>query len=292
MNRTVKEAIEEGSRQLRTAGVDNPILDTEVLLCHVLNQDRAWLLSHDQDVVLPEQQKTYEALVQARAQHTPVAYIIGHKEFFGHEFVVNQDVLIPRPDTEILVESVLEELTLLQPHYKHLCLIDIGTGSGCILLSLLEAIQGVKAVGIDISQDALRVAQKNHQNLCPDTTIDWRQGNLLEPYKEWDTNCVYLITANLPYIDPVTTTELSSDILDYEPHHALFAEEQGSALIKGLVAQVKTLSAQGIRFVVHLEGAPYNIPLVQETLPKDWEQGTYQNLADQTLFLRFSTFHP
>lgn len=294
MHNTIQDAAEEGSRQLLEHDIASARLDAELLLCHVLGNDRAWLLAHSTDELSPEDHERYSNLIAQRTTHTPIAYLTGHKEFFGHDFMVTPAVLIPRPDTEILVESVLEELALLQPQHRSLTLVDVGTGSGCILLSLLQSLNGVKAVGIDISQEALQVAKKNHQRLCPDMSISWRKGHLLAPIaQELHSRGVVVITANLPYIDAARSHELSPDILDHEPHEALFAAEEGSGLHKELLDQLIALEQErGISFVLHIETAPYNMDHILAHLPATWTASTYRNLAQQTLFARISNLHP
>lgn len=233
---TIKQLVQNASQN-----IDH--LDAEVLLAHVLKKPREFLISHDTDSVGFLNTRKFKKLVKKRAQNYPAAQLIGMKGFFGYDFEVNKHTLIPRPDTEMIVELGIQEIKKTK---RPVTLIDVGTGSGCIPISISKKIAGyglqVTGYATDISQGALKVAKRNAKK--HNVQIDFKQGNLLEPLldtcqPEYLSNCQLLITANLPYLtNEQFTTEPS---IQHEPKSALVAEDDGLALYEGLFEQVKSL---------------------------------------------------
>lgn len=218
-------------------------IDAELLLAHTLRTTREYIISHrERRLSLFEYVKFY-ANVRKRAHHTPLAYITGSKYFFGYEFKVNKHTLVPRPDTEVLVEhalSILEEK--ISKSDKKIILIDIGTGSGCILIAIIKLLAEknlstrVECFASDISSQALEVAKYNAEKL--NTTIIFKKGNLFEPFLAMDfSDTKLIITANLPYLTQAQFDEEAS--IQKEPHSALVADEYGFALYKQLFEQIK-----------------------------------------------------
>ena len=164
------------------AGLDTPRLDGEVLLCHVLKKERIHLYVHFDQPLTKEELAQYKACIKERVQHKPVAHIVGHKEFMGLDFKVNEATLIPRPDTEILVEAVISRLKTGQEGLGTIA--DIGTGSGAICLSLLNYLPNLKAVTVDISPEAIEVAKENAELLGLSDRVEFCQGDMLEPIKD------------------------------------------------------------------------------------------------------------
>ena len=176
------------------AGLDTPRLDAEVLLCYVLQKERIHLYVHFDQPLSKDELAQFKGYIKERVLHKPVAYIVGHKDFMGLEFKVTEDTLIPRPDTEILVEAVISRLkTGGEPGV----IADIGTGTGAICLSLLNYLTSLKAVTVDISEKALAVAKENAQRLGLSDRIEFFQGDLLEPIKGRQFTA---IISNPPYI--------------------------------------------------------------------------------------------
>jgi release factor glutamine methyltransferase len=251
-------------------------LDAEVLLAHVLGQPREFLIAHDTDHVGFFQQLQYKHLVRKRAQNFPASQLMGTKGFFGLDFDVNKHTLIPRPDTEIIVEEVLKLLPLVGggregvTQKENLCIIDVGTGSGCISISILNEIRKSElseypdCYATDISRSALRVAKKNAQR--HGVNITFKQGNLLEPFQSEISNLKsqIIITANLPYLtEEQFTTEPS---IQHEPKSALVAEKQGLALYEELFQQIQSMTPHSSPITLYCEIDPTQsermIPLI------------------------------
>lgn len=233
--------------------------DAEFILAHVLKKSREFVLAHPEYTLNFFETWNYKKCVRARKNNIPLAYITGHKEFFGFDFVVNKHTLVPRPDTEVLVELVLEELRAKNESEKIL-LIDVGTGSGCIPISIKKTrnkkqetskfdkkIQNkLEVFATDISAKALKVAKQNAQKQNVDITFF--QGNLLEPVlKNFSVESKYsslVLTANLPYLTQKQFDEEPS--IQKEPHTALVAHENGLELYKKLCEQIANVQKQNI----------------------------------------------
>jgi release factor glutamine methyltransferase len=199
-------------------------LDAELLLAHVLGTSRSWLHAHGEEKLGREEVRKFESLIQRRLKREPVAYITGTKEFYCREFIVNPDVLIPRPETEDLVELALQKGKVT------IKVIDIGCGSGCIGITLkLERPEWTVSLS-DVSKKALVVAKQNANNLM--ATVELVQSNLLTSVPKGST--YDLIIANLPYVD--TAWETSPETA-HEPALALYADQNGLALIFQLIKQ-------------------------------------------------------
>ena len=166
----------------KKAGLDSPRLDAEVLLSHVLKKERIFLYVHFDQPMEAAELAAYKDCIKRRVQHQPVAYITGHKEFMGLDFRVTPATLIPRPDTEILVEAVLQRLKA-GTEAEGSMIADIGTGSGAICLSLLNYLPRLQAVTVDISPEALAVAEENARELGLSERAEFLQGDMLVPLK-------------------------------------------------------------------------------------------------------------
>ncbi len=225
------------------------LFDIQILLAHVLKKPREWVVSHPEFTLPWLANFKLQRLFRLRAKGVPIAYLTGHKEFFGFNFLVNKHTLVPRPDTEILVENVISVIAPGRVGREHTeakqsLLIDIGTGSGCIPIAIQKTLQQknpsyqLETIATDISKKALEVAKKNAQ--IHKTNITFLQGNLLEPIinKKIDlSNKQILLTANLPYLTQEQfDTEAS---IQKEPHSALVAEDNGLALYKRLLSQIQ-----------------------------------------------------
>jgi len=226
-----------------------PALDAEVLLAHVLQRSRAFLLAHPKGELTGEQERLFRGLAARRAAAEPVAYLTGTREFAGHPFSVNPSVLIPRPATEALVELALNMLqsgtatvreadsgivaagAVFGPMAGMRTVVDIGTGSGCIGITIALAMPHLHIIGTDIQPDALRLAAENARGLGCTERCEWRQGSLLEPLA--DLCEPFLIISNPPYIPE--GTHLMEDVQQYEPAAALFAGPDGMAVLRPLL---------------------------------------------------------
>lgn len=200
---TIGSILKWTGQYLGGKGVASPRLDAEVLLSHVLGKDRLYLYVNFDQPLQPRELGIFREAVKQRALRVPVAYITGHKEFMGLDFVVNENVLVPRPDTEILVETALERLKgLAKP-----VIADIGTGSGAIIVSVLKKHQGATGTAVDISPEALVVAKQNAELQEVDNRLELVKGDLLAPL---NGRLFDAILSNPPYIP-------GSDIAGLEP---------------------------------------------------------------------------
>ncbi|MDD2656192.1 MAG: peptide chain release factor N(5)-glutamine methyltransferase [Patescibacteria group bacterium] len=249
------------------------LLDKEILLSHVIQKSREFLFTNPDFEINFWQKIKFEHLVRQRQKNIPVAYLVGHKEFFGLDFLVNKNVLIPRPDTELMVENALQQINTST--LKHILLIDVGTGSGCIPISILtelkkrndemreanfvtnvpdkfrptQFVTPPKIIAIDISKKALCVAKKNAKKHSVE--IEFLHGNLLEPIlqkislNQFNLSAFFLaesmlITANLPYITEQQFKQEPS--IQHEPKLALVADNNGLALYEELLKQLSSLA--------------------------------------------------
>lgn len=250
MSTTIQHALDQAIEQL-TQSQQRPDyhtarLDAQVLLSHVLNVERGTLYAYPERALTSEQEQRYFSLIQRRAQGTPVAYLTGHKEFYGLDFLVDQRVLIPRPETELLVEAALQVCRRKLDAGQTPIVADIGTGSGAIPITLAVHEPRLSYLyATDISSDALAVASQNCQRHHVEQRIRLLQGDLLAPLPE----PVDVLTANLPYVGIEEMDTLEADVRDYEPHIALFSGTYGLDLLERLftdLARSRTLSTEAV----------------------------------------------
>ncbi|MBI3336471.1 peptide chain release factor N(5)-glutamine methyltransferase [Candidatus Peregrinibacteria bacterium] len=235
-------------------------LDIEVLKAHVLKKDRSWVVAHPEYVLTKREQLKLEDCLKRRRAGEPVAYITGEKEFYGRMFFVDSRVLIPRPSTEGLIEMVLEKpkvqiiktidegiigtfIQLQRTNEQVTTLVDIGTGSGCIAITLTCERSDARIIATDINADALEVAKENAKRHNVLDRVEFRKGNLLEPVM--DLNEPFIIVSNPPYVSKDSNNPhlnpLSSKGEEkfYEPPLALFAGPKGTDVLIPLVEQAK-----------------------------------------------------
>ncbi len=215
--------------------IESARLDAEVLLSHVLKQERIYLYVHFDEPMEQDELAQFRQYVAKRARHIPVAYIIGEREFMGLSFKVTPDTLIPRPDTEILVESALDNID----KDVEVNIADIGTGSGAIILSLLKNRDKASGFTVDISPKAVEVAQENARNLEVDDRCEFFIGDLFAPL-ERKKYFFDAIVSNPPYIPKQDIATLESDVKDYEPLSALTDNGDGLSFYRRLFAEGKT----------------------------------------------------
>ena len=217
------------TKTLSKAGIASARLDSELILAHILRRSREWLLAHDATAMTQPQQQQARQLLLQRTQRQPIAYLTGKRDFYGHSFLVNEQVLVPRPESEVIL-AMLDEL--MQANHPRTVL-DVGTGSGCLAISIKLAHPDLAVSACDISESALPVARLNATRLLPSgQQIKFYQSDLLSDLPVGSQ--FNLIVANLPYLSPVKNG-LSPE-LAYEPAIALYADDDGLSLIKQLVA--------------------------------------------------------
>lgn len=213
---------------LQTGGTS---LEKEVLLANLLGKNREFLLTNPEYEVSNEQSERFYGLIRSHERGVPIAYLIKHKEFFGLSFIVDERVLIPRPETEFLVEKVIE-FAGKDPSIKKI--VDIGTGSGNIACSLAKNLENVQIFATDVSDKALEVAKINAQKL--NVVISFIKSDLLDELKDMEFD---IIVANLPYIGTETNSFVSKETEEHEPHVALYGGSDGLELYEKLFNQVK-----------------------------------------------------
>jgi len=238
-----------------------PQLDAEVLLSFVLHKDRSWVLTHTKEVLTKKQVSDFGELVQRRVLLEPIAYITGKKEFYGREFIVNPSVLIPRPESELMIDLAKEQYR----NYQDLVIADIGTGSGCLAISIKKVFPNAKVIGVDTSLAALEVAKLNGKALAV-SEVTFLQSNLLELFLQQEIQ-LDLIFANLPYLteqdlkDSITAKDLA-----FEPVSALIADDNGFALMKQCAQQaLEALKPSGR---IYFEMMPYQIETFTQWIKK------------------------
>lgn len=201
--------------------IENPRLDAEVLLGYVLNKERIFLYVHFDQPLDSEELAKFKECIKKRAMKMPVAYITGVREFMGLDFKVTEATLIPRPDTEILVETAMERLGKVAGNEAGTgkCFADLGTGSGAICLSILNYMKEIEAVTVDISPKAIAVAKENAEKFAVSDRIEFLEGDFLKPLE--NKGKFTAILSNPPYIPKQDILGLESDVKDFEPMGAL-----------------------------------------------------------------------
>jgi release factor glutamine methyltransferase len=231
---TLNQALYLVKHKLSTANIENASLEAELLLCHVLGITKAELYSEPERGLNSLEMRKLQHLVLRRLHHEPIAYILECCQFYGIDFYVDRDVLIPRPETELLVEEAIEFAHRNFPLGRQLTIADIGTGSGAIAVSLAVALPRAVIYATDISASALRVAKINCQRHKVDGRITLLCGDLLEPLPER----VDIVVANLPYVRSCDLKTLSQEITSFEPMTALAGGDDGLAKIRCLLYQL------------------------------------------------------
>lgn len=224
---TYREAVEFGTKSLADAGVPDAALDAWYLLQMVCKIERSYYYVHGEEDITQDAQKEYEIAVQKRAEHIPLQYIVGEQEFMGLRFKVNSNVLIPRQDTETLVEQVLK---IVKPGMK---VLDLCTGSGCVLISVLKNAPELTGMGSDISKTALLVAKENAK--LHEVDAEWVRSDLFDNI----TETFDVIMANPPYIPTGEILSLMPEVRDFEPENALDGGVDGLDFYRKIAGQVK-----------------------------------------------------
>jgi release factor glutamine methyltransferase len=252
----LKQALTSALDRLEAAEVGSPRLNAEVLLMFVLGVHRAYLYAHPERELTPEEEARYDEVLAQRSTGIPSQYITGHQEFWGLDFVVSPAVLIPRPETEHLVETVLE-LARGLPHPK---IVDVGTGSGAIALALAHELKGAEVYAVDLSADALEIAEANASRLQLDGRVKFAQCDVLKPiqnqvvipsevnlpkadersrgtpivagFSDFD-----FVVSNPPYVGFDEADKVQKSVRDFEPKMAVFAGERGLDIIGPLIEQ-------------------------------------------------------
>ncbi|MEE2640159.1 MAG: peptide chain release factor N(5)-glutamine methyltransferase [Planctomycetota bacterium] len=230
---TTKRLLEWTTDYLKQNGSDSPRLDAEVLLAEARGCQRIELYTAFDQVTPDEQLATFRGWIRERAAGKPVAYLVGHREFYSLPFSVNEHVLIPRPETELLVTLAIDCLSRSSAELPTVC--DVGTGSGCIPVAIARNHPTCSLTAIDLCGEALQVARQNAEEHQVSDRIEFLQGDLLAPLTSQPP--FDLVVSNPPYIGLGEKEGLASEVRDHEPHLALFAGKVGTEIIQRLVDQ-------------------------------------------------------
>ena len=227
---TVGKVLTWTTKRFNAAGLESARLDAEILLASALGCDRVKIYTDYHKPLDPRERSAYRDLVRQRLKGVPTAYLVGHREFWSIDLLVDRGVLIPRPDTETLVEVALELLKDMEAPW----IADIGTGSGCIALALAKERQDAHLVATDLSPEALSVAQKNTHHLNLD--VELLEGSLVEPLVAAGHRTFHLVVSNPPYIAEKDGATAHPDVLEHEPKNALLAGDDGLDVLRPLVS--------------------------------------------------------
>jgi release factor glutamine methyltransferase len=244
------ELVAKAAPYLARHGSDTPRLDAELLLAEALGCSRMEVYLQFERPLSDTERDRFRELLRRRAAGEPVAYIRGRKEFMSLEFLVSPAVLVPRPETEVLVEEGLSRLsTALDRGVATPWVLDVGTGSGAIVISLLAQSPGTRAVGTDISAAALDVARANAARLGVGDRVEWLEADLATGVdRRFD-----LLTANLPYVDPAWEDGVTPDVAASEPGQALFAADGGLELVSRLLGELPRLLRPGASALLEVD---------------------------------------
>ena len=237
---TVGDALRLAAGRLEAAGVADPAWNAELLLRHVLGFDRGALLTREAEGLPADQEARFLDLVTQRESRRPLQHLTGVQAFYGRDFTVNADVLIPRPETEILVEAALERLPADQPAV----VVDIGTGSGCIALTLAAERPAVEVHALDVSLQALEVARANAQRMGLDGRVRFLQGDLALPLRDM-VRRVDLVVSNPPYVTEADWASLQPEVRDNEPRIALVPVPDGPRMYRRLAGGARRILKPG-----------------------------------------------
>ena len=240
----IENILNEGIDILQKNKIPNPQLDSQILLSNLIKRDKKHIILNPKELLNPEQSKIFKSLIERRRKGEPVAYLINKKEFWKDEFFVNKDVLIPRPDTELIIEQVLK----IYSKDAQLQVLDIGTGSGCILLSILKERLNFYGTGIDISKKSINVSKLNAKQLNLTSRVKFFHSSV-DNFKigKYD-----LIVSNPPYIEFFNLKYLEKDVINFEPKLALSGGFDGFSKIRKVINKAKTLIKKNGKFILEI----------------------------------------
>tara|TARA_B100000029_G_scaffold103340_1_gene93802 strand:+ start:134 stop:985 length:852 start_codon:yes stop_codon:yes gene_type:complete len=228
----LENTIKEATEKLKNNNITSYVLDAQIILADIMGIKREFLITNDKISISEDVREKYNIAINRRINNEPVAYIVGKKEFWSENFFTNKSTLVPRPETELLIYKLVEV-------YKNrrINILDIGTGTGCILLSLLKELNNSKGTGIDISSKAIRIAKMNSKNLNLINRAKFKTFDL----NRYNSDKYDLIVSNPPYIASKDIKKLSKDIINFEPRNALDGGFDGLDLIKKVIYKSKNL---------------------------------------------------
>ncbi len=242
---TITESLIDAAKKLRDAGVAQPEREAASLLMFALGCDRTFLFAHSEYKVTDEESQTYKSYIARRGKREPFQHIVGKQEFYGLDFEVSPDVLIPRPETELLVETVMEVLSYIKD--ARLC--EIGTGSGCIVVSILHHALKASAVAVDISEKALAIAEKNAKSNGVADRIEFQLSDIFAAITDQQFD---VVVSNPPYIPASDIAGLQNEVRDFDPIIALTDGSDGLSIIRRIVADAPRYLKQNGALVMEI----------------------------------------
>jgi release factor glutamine methyltransferase len=240
----IENTLNEGISILKKNKILNPQLDCEILLSNSIKRNKKYVILNPKEILNPEQTEEFKGLIERRKKGEPVAYLINKKEFWKNEFFVNKDVLIPRPDTELIIEQVLK----IYSKEAQLQVLDIGTGSGCILLSILKERPNFYGTGIDISKKSINVSKHNANQLNLTNRIKFFHSSV-DNFKNGKYD---LVVSNPPYIELLNLKYLEKDVVNFEPKLALSGGVDGYSKIRQVINKASILVKKNGKFILEI----------------------------------------
>ena len=240
----IESVLNQGISILKANKIINPHLDSEILLSASINKDKKYIILNSKEILNKKQINIFNVLIEKRKNGEPIAYLINKKEFWKNEFYVNKDVLIPRPDTELIIEQVLK----IYSKESKLKVLDIGTGSGCILLSILKERPNFYGIGIDISKKSINVSKFNANRLNLTNRVKFIHSSV----DNFRIGKYDIIVSNPPYIELLNLKYLEKDVVNFEPKLALEGGIDGFSIIRKVVCNAKTLIKKNGKFFLEI----------------------------------------
>ncbi|MDA7457981.1 peptide chain release factor N(5)-glutamine methyltransferase [Candidatus Pelagibacter ubique] len=240
----IENILKEGIDILQKNKIANPQLDSEILLSNSIKRDNKHIILNPKEVLNSEQLGKFKSLIERRKKGEPIAYLINKKEFWKDEFFVNKDVLIPRPDSELIIEQVLK----IYSKDDHLQLLDIGTGSGCILLSILKERSNFYGTGIDISKKSINVSKFNAKQLNLTNRVKFFHSSV----DNFNNGKYDIVVSNPPYIEQLSLKYLEKDVVNFEPKLALSGGFDGFSKIRKVINKTSNLIKKNGKFILEI----------------------------------------
>jgi len=244
----LENTINEASKTLKHHNIESHNLDAQILLAEIMGVSRDFLISRSKTYITKEVRQKYYNAIKRRIKNEPIAYITGKREFWSHDFLVNSFTLVPRPETELLIYKIVNYFK-----NKSINILDIGTGSGCILLSILKELKNARGVGIDVSSKTIKIAKLNSNNLG----LTNRSKFIVSDINKFNSGKYGLIVSNPPYIPYRDIRNLSKDIINYEPWVALNGGNDGLDLIKKVIYKSSRLLKKNGLFAIEIGNKQY-----------------------------------
>jgi len=247
----LRDSLNSAVNRLTAANVPSPRMNAELLLMFTLGCDRAYLFAHPERELCAAEQAHYDEALAERERGVPAQYITGHQEFWGMDFIVTPAVLIPRPETEHVVEIVLECVGRAPSPAGSLRIVDVGTGSGCIALALAKELPQAEIHATDISSAALEIARANAARHQLERRVQWHQSDLLQGLAP---NSFDFVVSNPPYVGESEEDQVQLEVRKFEPRQAVFAGATGLEVIERLISQARSTLKPGGWLVTEISG--------------------------------------